>query len=241
MRLVAILVLVALAVSVVMRTDPATQKPPTLSHRSPPSPNAHRLETPTPQALPAASTPQPSAATATNLQQAPAPDAKPVTPATQFVFVTGSRVNIRDGQGTQNRRLGSFPKGTKLVLQEAGPKWSRVSGNLNGEPVSGWMAASYLSQTPPATPAAVPAKPKRSVAAPTNAEIRAARQEIIRQSVASYLGSCPCPYNRDRAGRRCGGRSAWSRPGGYSPICYESDISDARLKTQLARVRGKNF
>jgi len=52
------------------------------------------------------------------------------------------------------------------------------------------------------------------------------RKQIIQDSIDSYPGSCPCPYNVDRAGRRCGNRSAWSKPGGYSPICYDSDISE---------------
>ena len=56
----------------------------------------------------------------------------------------------------------------------------------------------------------------------TDAEIR---QEIIKQSIASYRGSCPCPYNTDRAGRRCGARSAYSKPGGASPLCYENDVT----------------
>jgi hypothetical protein len=62
------------------------------------------------------------------------------------------------------------------------------------------------------------------------------RQLVIQQSIRSYSGSCPCPYNSDRAGRRCGGRSAYSRPGGASPICYESQVSDA----QVARYRERN-
>jgi hypothetical protein len=48
-------------------------------------------------------------------------------------------------------------------------------------------------------------------ASKTDTEIK---QEIIKQSIASYRGSCPCPYNVDRAGRMCGRRSAYSRPGG---------------------------
>ena len=56
----------------------------------------------------------------------------------------------------------------------------------------------------------------------TSAEIRSI---LIQQSIARYRGSCPCPYNLDRAGRRCGRRSAYSRAGGASPLCYESDIS----------------
>src|SRR5947199_5256162 len=60
-------------------------------------------------------------------------------------------------------------------------------------------------------------------AAKTDAEIR---QEIIKLSIARYRGSCPCPYNTDRAGRRCGARSAYSRPGGRSPLCFEQDDTE---------------
>lgn len=56
------------------------------------------------------------------------------------------------------------------------------------------------------------------------------RQAIIRQSIASYSGNCPCPYNTDRAGRRCGARSAYSRPGGASPKCFASDVSEAEVQ-----------
>src|SRR5205814_6632987 len=59
-------------------------------------------------------------------------------------------------------------------------------------------------------------------AAKTEAEIK---QQIIEQSIAGYRGNCPCPYNKDRAGRACGARSAYSRPGGASPICYERDVT----------------
>ena len=56
------------------------------------------------------------------------------------------------------------------------------------------------------------------------------RQMIIRESVSTYPGPCPCPYHRARDGSRCGKRSAWSRPGGYAPLCYYSDISDETVK-----------
>ncbi len=56
------------------------------------------------------------------------------------------------------------------------------------------------------------------------------KQKIIKFSLSSYRGNCPCPYNTDRAGRRCGGRSAYSRPGGASPICYESDVTDKMVE-----------
>jgi hypothetical protein len=40
-----------------------------------------------------------------------------------------------------------------------------------------------------------------------------------------HRGSCPYPYSTDRAGRKCGARSAYSKPGGASPICYETDVT----------------
>jgi len=35
------------------------------------------------------------------------------------------------------------------------------------------------------------------------------QQALIRESIARYTGSCPCPYNTDRGGKRCGKRSAY--------------------------------
>lgn len=51
------------------------------------------------------------------------------------------------------------------------------------------------------------------------------KQRIIENSIASYSGNCPCPYNSDRAGRSCGKRSAYSKRGGYAPLCYPDDVS----------------
>ena len=61
------------------------------------------------------------------------------------------------------------------------------------------------------------------------------KQHLINNSIRSYSGSCPCPYNTTRAGRRCGKRSAYSRPGGYSPLCYKSDVSDEMVSKYRKR------
>ena len=61
------------------------------------------------------------------------------------------------------------------------------------------------------------------------------KQRLIRQSISSYPGSCPCPYSTDRAGRRCGARSAYSRPGGYAPLCYPSDVTPAMVRQARGR------
>jgi hypothetical protein len=56
------------------------------------------------------------------------------------------------------------------------------------------------------------------------------KQQMIQESINQYSGRCPCPYNVMKNGRSCGGRSAYSRPGGQSPLCYESDITEDMKK-----------
>jgi len=68
----------------------------------------------------------------------------------------------------------------------------------------------------------------------SDAEIRRIQ---IQQSISGYSGSCPCPYNRDRGGRRCGGRSAYSRPGGASPLCYDNDVTDEMINDYRRRYQ----
>ena len=36
---------------------------------------------------------------------------------------------------------------------------------------------------------------------------------------------CACPDDRMRNGRKCGGNSAYSRPGGAAPLCYSENVS----------------
>jgi hypothetical protein len=51
------------------------------------------------------------------------------------------------------------------------------------------------------------------------------KKKIIQESIMNYPGRCPCPYSTMSNGRSCGRRSAYSKPGGYSPICYPSDVT----------------
>lgn len=60
------------------------------------------------------------------------------------------------------------------------------------------------------------------------------KQTLIQQSIAAYPGSCPCPYNSARNGSSCGGRSAWSRGGGYSPSCFAKDVTAADVRAYRA-------
>lgn len=63
------------------------------------------------------------------------------------------------------------------------------------------------------------------------------RDRIVAESKASYPGNCPCPEDLDRAGRRCGARSAWSKPGGRTPICYAKDVSEEQVRQYRQRLR----
>ncbi len=51
---------------------------------------------------------------------------------------------------------------------------------------------------------------------------------IISGSIAAYKAMgrpCACPSDLTRNGQRCGGRSAWSKPGGARPLCFPSDVT----------------
>lgn len=50
------------------------------------------------------------------------------------------------------------------------------------------------------------------------------KNEMIKKSILSYKGNCPCPYSTMKNGRACGKNSAWSKLGGVKPLCYLSDI-----------------
>lgn len=50
-------------------------------------------------------------------------------------------------------------------------------------------------------------------------------ERIIAESIASYPGPCACPFNTTRNGSSCGRKSAYSKPGGYSPVCYKDDLT----------------
>jgi len=70
----------------------------------------------------------------------------------------------------------------------------------------------------------------------TDAQIK---QGIIKLSIASYAGSCPCPYHTDRAGRSCGRRSAYSKPGGKAPLCYPGEVTKAMISEYRVKLAEK--
>ena len=75
----------------------------------------------------------------------------------------------------------------------------------------------------------------QTLSAYDNTEITAAKRKMITESISSYSGNCACPYNSAANGSSCGKRSAYSKPGGAAPLCYETDITDAQAAEWLRR------
>ena len=69
---------------------------------------------------------------------------------------------------------------------------------------------------------------------------------IVQASRSNYYASgrpCACPDDTMRNGRRCGGNSAYSKPGGAAPLCYVTDVTPAmieRYRSRIADSRGTN-
>ncbi len=63
-------------------------------------------------------------------------------------------------------------------------------------------------------------------------------RRIIAESIASYPGPCACPFNTTRNGSACGRRSAYSKPGGHSPVCYRDDVTPEDIARYRKRLAG---
>lgn len=112
-------------------------------------------------------------------------------------------------------RLGS--RETISVLEQR-TDWARVKVERTQK--EGWIPTKRVgAKAKPTEPAEV--APKIAPTLPTAAIAKL----LIAASIANYSGSCACPYQSDRGGRSCGRRSAYSRPGGFSPLCFAKDIT----------------
>ena len=140
-------------------------------------------------------------------------------------FLAGNRVAFRSGPSTRDTIIDRFDNGRQVLLMEESGEWSHIKDQLTQR--DGWIASRFLAGRPKprdkGTKNTAREEPVSSV--PDSTII----QRIIAESLASYPGSCACPYNTDRGGRRCGKRSAYSKPGGYAPICYPQDVTKAMI------------
>jgi hypothetical protein len=92
-------------------------------------------------------------------------------------------------------------------------------------------------QQPPKKEEAKPAdKTKKAAAILSAAAIAALLVQASRQNYYATGHPCACPDDVMRNGRRCGSRSAYSRPGGASPLCYVSDITSDMIEQYRQRT-----
>ncbi|MBO6816401.1 MAG: SH3 domain-containing protein [Rhizobiaceae bacterium] len=177
----------------------------------------------------------PSKSKPTTLQRAPksatkpatAPPSKPVIlPTLETMYVDASRLNVRNGPSKSDKVIWTLKRGQKVTVAKHSGDWSFVKGGR----FEGWVFSTYLTPKPSPPKQQIASVPKAT--GPSVAQIK---QLLIQRSHAYYSGNCPCPYNTTASGRRCGGRSAYSRPGGASPLCYPSDVSEAMVAEYQAR------
>lgn len=142
-------------------------------------------------------------------------------------FVSGSRVALREGPGTDTPVLDRYDRGRAVEVLKIGPEWTWVRDTVTYR--TGYIASRFLSLALPAGPSPRPASSPPAKAKPGMSDNQIA-EAIIARSVASYGGRCPCPWNTDRAGRRCGKRSAYSRPGGAAPLCFREDVTAGMIE-----------
>lgn len=150
------------------------------------------------------------------------------------MYVTASSLNVRRSASANAPALFALANGATVVVTSEDGDWAGIA-LTDGS--TGWVSRRYLSLTRKAVSA-----PSSSTAPPTQpatAKQKAYnRDQVVRavmaRSLAGYSGRCPCPDNVDRAGRRCGGRSAYSRAGGYGPLCYPTDVTQKMIDDYVA-------
>lgn len=142
----------------------------------------------------------------------------------EIAYVDADRLKVRNGPGTNYQQVWTLKANERVTIVARSNEWAK----LKGERYEGWVHGGYLTAKP---------APAKVVSAPSVAKMSASqvRQILIQRSIGLYSGRCPCPYNTMKNGRRCGGNSAYSRPGGASPLCYPGDVSDRMVADFLAR------
>lgn len=148
----------------------------------------------------------------------------------QTMYVDASRLNVRRGPGKTFKSVWTVKRDEAVRVVSQSGQWKEIKGDR----YSGWVFGTYLTAKPSGSRRNQ--EPKVAAKASVRMTTAAIKKLLIKRSKAYYSGSCPCPYNVTRSGRRCGGNSAYSRPGGASPLCYESDVSAAMVAEFRARL-----
>lgn len=160
--------------------------------------------------------PQPVQTSSDGPTSATAPAPAPVAAIFHATHRTTANVlRLRASPAADGEILDTLAIGTEVALVTSNGAWGAVQLHDGRK---GWVSLQYLQPAANEplqllTPAAPPKQAKQSSPAPKAGD-------PLR---APYVGTCDCPYDRKRNGARCGGSSAYSRPGGRSPQCYVGD------------------
>ncbi|WP_442967725.1 SH3 domain-containing protein [Rhizobium sp. 268] len=208
----------------------------------------HKSENVAVQTLPSSPVNDPASRASSETRVELAPASVPVAPSQESEssepsraasvtrFIKGRKVALRDGPGKQYGILDRFDSGRELRVIEAQGDWSKIQDVLTQR--EGWISTVLLSEQKPTekqqptdkgtSPASDDKPPPPSIPQISDSLVI---QRIIAESISMYPGSCACPYNTDRGGRRCGKRSAYNRGGGYAPICFAGDVSKQMIQS----------
>jgi len=125
-----------------------------------------------------------------------------------------ANVNMRQEPSVSAQIITSIQRGKVMTALNYRSVWFSVSYDNR----TGWVSEQYLAEKPPIAPRKA-VNPSTAVAPPAAARAAPARRSG-QPARSAYVGTCDCPYDRMRNGRLCGRNSAYSKPGGRSPVCY---------------------
>jgi hypothetical protein len=145
------------------------------------------------------------------------------------MYVDASRLNVRNQAGKHGKVIWTLKRDQEVQVTNKDGEWLFVEGSR----FKGWVFATYLTNNPAPKQASIPKKAKKKQSAGLSTS--RIKKILIKRSHAYYSGNCPCPYNRTSRGHKCGKRSAYSRPGGASPLCYASDVTAQMVAEYRAR------
>lgn len=151
-----------------------------------------------------------------------------VTYKPKTMYVDASRLNVRNQPGKQGKVIWTLKRDQQVQVTNRNGDWLFIESSR----FKGWVFGTYLTNTPTPKQASVPKKTQKKSTGISTARIK---KILIKRSHAYYSGNCPCPYNRTSRGHKCGKRSAYSRPGGASPLCYNSDVTARMVADYRAR------
>ncbi|MBD2060670.1 SH3 domain-containing protein [Funiculus sociatus GB2-A5] len=184
-------------------TSSPPASPPVVSEVSPaPIESPSELASPSPEI---SSTPEskPTAPTLVAVE----PDPNDRVNKCGIVKTESTELNVRQSNNADAPVIGVLRNGERVTVKYVGLKWFYVSGSS----VTGYVSGEYIGDCADTSgqvePTQIPeqASPTPAVGSP------------IRDSIS---GSCQCPYDTDSGGRRCGGRSAYFKPGSEKPVCF---------------------